>query len=90
MVEGLKTEKAMALWRKVQSAGHVDEDYQPTISRTKAALLANAMAERLGIKEKWKVFGELWKRKNMYKDYYNALNQQQSLDFQDILKTLLD
>ena len=48
------------------------------------------MAERLGIKEKWKVFGELWKRKNMYKDYYNALNQQQSLDFQDILKTLLD
>ena len=88
--EGLKTEKAMALWQKVQSAGHVDEDYQPTISRTKAALLANAMAERLGIKEKWKVFGELWKRKNMYKDYYNALNQQQSLDFQDILKTLLD
>ena len=88
--EVLRTEKAMALWRKVQAAGYVDANYQPTISRTQAALLADAMAERLGIKEKWKVFGDLWKRKNMYKDYYNALNQQQSLEFQDILKALFD
>ena len=90
LVEEMRTEKAMALWRKVQAAGYVDANYQPTISRTQAALLADAMAERLGIKEKWKVFGDLWKRKNMYKDYYNALNQQQSLEFQDILKALLD
>ena len=87
--EVLRTDKAMALWEKVQAAGYVDDKYQPLISRTQAALLANAMAERLGIKEKWKVFGELWERKNMYKDFYYALNQKQSLPFQDELKVVL-
>ena len=88
--EVLATPEAMALWRKAQQAGYVDEHYQPLLSRTQAALLADAMAERLGIKEKWKTFGELWNRQKMYKDYYNALNQQQSLEFQDILKALFD
>ena len=88
--EVLATPEAMALWRKTQQAGYVDEHYQPLISRTQAALLADTMAQRLGIKEKWKTFGELWNRQNMYKDYYNALNQQQSLAFQDRLKALFD
>ena len=87
--EVLRTEKAMAMWRKVQAVGYVDEDYQPTISRTRAALLADAMAERLGVKEKWKVFETLWNRKYMRSDYNLALTQQQSLDFQDELKSVL-
>ena len=84
----LCTEQAMALWRKAQRAGYVDEHYQPLLSRTQAALLADAMAVRLGIKEKWKVFEAFWKRKNMYRDYYKALNLQQSLAFQDEIKKL--
>ena len=84
----LSTPEAMALWQKVQQAGYVDEHYQPLLSRTQAALLADAMAERLGIKEKWKVFEGLWNRKNMYRDYYKALNLQQSLAFQDEIKEL--
>ena len=84
----LSTPEAMALWQKVQQAGYVDEHYQPLLSRTQAALLADAMAERLGIKEKWKVFEGLWNRKNMYRDYYKALNLQQSLAFQDEIKKL--
>ena len=84
----LSTDKAMALWRKAQAAGYVDEYYQLLLSRTQAALLADAMAERLGIKEKWKVFGDLWKRNNMRGDYTRAMNQRQSLDFQDKLKRL--
>jgi hypothetical protein len=87
--EVLATDEAMALWRKTQQAGYVDEHYQPLLSRTQAALLADAMAERLGIKEKWKVFEALWNRNNMYNDYYRAMNQQQSLTFQDELKQLL-
>jgi hypothetical protein len=87
--EVLRTDEAMALWRKVQRAGYVDEHYQPLLSRTQAALLADAMAERLGIKEKWKVFESFWQRKNMYKDFYNVFNQKQSLVFQDSLKTVL-
>jgi hypothetical protein len=82
----LATEEAMALWEKVQRAGYVDENFQPLISRTQAALLADAMAGRLGIREKWKVFEALWNRKYMRSDYNLALTQQQSLEFQDELK----
>ena len=86
--EVLATDEAMELWKKAQQAGYVDEQYQPLISRTQAALLADAMAERLGIKEKWKVFEGLWNRNNMYRDYYKALNLHQSLAFQDKIKKL--
>ena len=86
--EVLATNEAMALWKKVQAAGYVDDNYQPLISRTQSALLADAMAERLGIREKWKVFEALWNRNNMYRDYYKALNLQQSLTFQDEIKKL--
>ena len=84
----LTTDKAIGLWKKAQEAGYVDENYQPLISRTQAALLADAMAERLGIKEKWKVFEGLWNRKYMRSDYNLALTRKGSLDFQDELKLL--
>ena len=84
----LSIPEAMALWQKVQEAGYVDDNYQPLISRTQSALLADAMATRLGIRKKWKVFETLWNRKNMYRDYYKALNLQQSLAFQDEIKNL--
>ena len=38
----LCTEQAMVLWQKAQDAGYVDANYQPLISRTQAALLADA------------------------------------------------
>ena len=84
----LSTPKAMALWKKAQAVGYVDDNYQPLIFRTQSALLADAMAERLGVKEKWKVFETLWNRKYMYRDYYEALNQKKSLEFQDEIKKL--
>ena len=84
----LRTDKAMVLWQKAQDAGYVDANYQPLISRTQAALLADAIAERLGIKEKWKVFESLWNRKYMRSDYNLALTRKGSLDFQDELKRL--
>ena len=67
----------------------MDEHYQPLLSRTQAALLADATAQRLGIKEKWKVFETFWNRKYMRSDYNLALSQQQSYEFQDELKRLL-
>lgn len=79
----LSTEEAMVLWRKAQKAGYVDENFQPRISRTQAALLADAIANRLNIKQKWKVFEILWNRKNIRGDYYRALYQQQYSDFID-------
>ena len=84
----LCAKQAIILWKKAQDAGYVDANYQPLISRTQAALLADVIAKRLGIREKWKVFETLWNRKNMYRDYYKALNLQQSLAFQDEIKKL--
>ena len=88
--EALATPEAMALWQKAQKAGYVDEHYQPKLSRTQSALLADAMAEQLDIKNKWKVFENLWNRTKMYKDYYQAMEQKQSLVFQDKLKMLFN
>ena len=87
--DALSTEEAMVLWEKVQRAGYVDDNYQPLISRTQSALLADTMAKQLGISEKWKVFEALWNRKNMYRDYYKALNLLQSLTFQDEIRSAL-
>ena len=86
--EVLDTEEGRGLLDAAREAGWLDEHYQPLISRTQSALLANAMADRLGIREKWKVFEGLWNRKYMYHDYYEALNQKKSLEFQDKLKRL--
>ena len=86
--EVLRTDEAMVLWRKAQQAGYVDEHYQPLLSRTQSALLADAIAVRLDIKEKWKVFESLWNRKYMRSDYNLALTRKGSLDFQDELKRL--
>lgn len=84
--EVLSTEAAMRLWQKAQEAGWIDANYQPLISRTQSALLAETMARRLGIRKKWKTFETLWNKKNMRSDYNLALSQQQTLDFQDELK----
>lgn len=77
------------LWHKVQQAGLVDADGLPTVSRPEAALLADMLAERLGIANKWKFFEKLWHRNNMRGDYNTALDQRKSLEFQERLKHIL-
>ena len=77
------------LWQKARERGFVGDDGQPIVSRTEAALLADFLAERLGIAHKWKFFEELWHRNNMRGDYNTALEQKKSLAFQDRLKIAL-
>lgn len=86
--EPLATPEAMALWRKAQQAGYVNEHFQPLLSRTLSAILAFEMAKRLVIKDKWKTFETFWNRRNMYRDYYTSLNQNQSLEFREKLKAV--
>ena len=86
--EPLATDEAMVLWKKAQKAGLVDENFQPKVSRTKAAMMAHVMATKLGIRNKWKVFETFWHRQNMYQDYYDAVNQQQSFEVEDSLKSI--
>ena len=76
------------LWQRVKDAGLVGDDGQPTVSRTEAALLANELAERLGIAHKWKLFERLWRRNNMRGDYNKALEQRKSLAFRERIKVI--
>lgn len=85
----LTTEKAVRYWRKLQKAQLVDEENQPLVSRTQAALIAYELSERLEIRYRWKCFEDFWHRKNIRNDYNDALNQVQSLKFQELLKKLL-
>lgn len=76
-------------WQKVIQAGLVDADGQPAVSRPEAALIADMLAEALGIANKWKFFEQLWHRNNMRGDYNTALDQRKSLQFQDRLRNIL-
>ena len=44
------------LWERLKQAGLIDDDGQPTVSRPEAALMANMLAYRLNITNKWKMF----------------------------------
>lgn len=76
-------------WQRLQDSGLVDANGQPTVSRPEAALLADVLARRLGIDNKWKFFERLWHRNHMRGDYNTALNQRKSLRFQERLKNIL-
>ena len=78
-----------APWQRAQEAGLIGADGQPTGTRTEAALLANVLAAKLHIANKWKFFEVLWHRNNMRGDYNTALNQMKSLEFQERLKNIL-
>ena len=75
--EELASPEAIRLLEKAR-IGYLDDNYQPTKSKTFSALLANEIAGRLGITNKWKVFEKFWNRKDMYQDYHEAVNQKQS------------
>lgn len=89
--ECLKTEEAIALMKKAVRAGWLDELWQPKLSLSQTALLAYELAERLNLRTKWKVFGQLWNRnsESLRTKYNEAMNQRQSLEFQDKLKARL-
>jgi len=73
----LCTDEAMALWGKAIREGYVDDHFQPLLSRTQSALMANVMANKLNLKDKWKPFEVFWNRSNMRSDYSHAGTQQQ-------------
>ena len=77
----LDTPRARELWQQAIAQGWVTEQLQPLLSRPLAALLADRMAQVLDIAHKWKLFEQLWHRKNMRNDYNDALCQQQYDDY---------
>lgn len=77
------------VWQAAMDKGWIDSELQPLLSRTQAALVAYYIAEKLHIKQKWKFFENLWNRRNMKNDYYDALNQRQTNSMLDKIKKLM-
>lgn len=64
----LQTEEARPLWEKLREAGFIVTDgyaLAKGVSNNQAAYIADCMAVKLNIKNKWKVFEQLWGIKNM-------------------------
>ena len=65
--EALASDEAMIFWRRLQENHFVDDKFQlcADISRKQAMYIADLFAERLKLKNKWRLFEELWNIKNM-------------------------
>lgn len=64
----LLTAEAMELWKRLRKAGFIAKDsfaLDQGVSANQATYIAMLMAERLGLKKKWKPFQELWGIPNM-------------------------
>ena len=70
----LRTPKAIELWRKAYRTGLVDDSLQPTGTRQCAALLADHIASKLKLVQRWKHFETFWGIKNLRADYNKAFS----------------
>ena len=64
----LLTAEAQVLWQRLRDAGFIVPDgyaLAEGVSANQAAYIATAMAEKLQIKKKWKLFQQLWGIPNM-------------------------
>lgn len=87
----LSTPEAIALLEKARQAGYLDEQYQPVgLSRAKQAILANTIAETLGIERKWKVFEELWGYSRFSTAYQESFVQKNISNFIQEVERVID
>lgn len=57
----LRTAQALALHEKLMDEGWLDEDWQPVgLSTSEKGTLIDYISEKLKIRSKWKMFGNLW------------------------------
>ena len=68
----LATETAMKYWRKARAADWVNADYSFNGTRPQMAYFAEIMAEKLGLKYKWRPFIKLWKYRYLAQERYRS------------------
>lgn len=88
----LSTEKAMKIWNILQEEGFIDMDYQPTVPRPEAAVIATWIQNQLNMVIPWAVFEKLWERKAMRSDHSKDMRkpgQDNAPNIHDKLRTLL-
>ena len=66
----LKTEKAMAIWKKAQDVGIVDENYEFLGSVSEMAFFAGLFSNHLFGKSNWKIFRKWHEYENYSKTYH--------------------
>ena len=88
----LNTKKAHELWDKAKEAKWVDDNFQPVVSWPKAAMLASAIGDRLGIKdsEKWKYFAAYWDYAFLSSAIVSARKNDYYSDFSKEINDVLD
>lgn len=85
-----QSEQALAIYEKLKKANVLDENLQPKCSRPRAALLAQELSERLGIKHSWTYYEKMWHRENMRNDLQKALERPITGNYIAYIKEILD
>ena len=85
----LRTPAAIGIWQALYAESLIDEDCQTLRSRTESGLMAAAIAKRLGIREVWKTFEELWGMRNLKSAKDKDFDYQNGWDFQEKLNHLI-
>ena len=78
----LHTPKAMALWKKLQAQGWIDENLQPKVSNRKAAIIADELATALNLDPRWPAIEKLWGKSNLSTEFSKSAYMQ----YQDTFK----
>ncbi len=87
----LSTPESEALFVKLHAAGIVDMKWQPVdLSNAEKGTLAEFIAEKLNIRNKWKLFGTLWNTdsETLRTSKVRGLDQDKTWKFRDRLDAL--
>lgn len=88
----LNSSEACDLKKKLTEAGIVSGHWQPIgLSNAEKGVLAQYLAERLGVQNLWRTFGALWgmQPETLRRAAAKAMDQSKTLAFQDRLKELI-
>jgi len=89
--DALSTPEAEALFVKLHAEGILDARWQPVnLSNAEKGTLAEYIAEKLNIRNKWKLFGNLWKMdsETLRTAKARGLEQEKTWKFRDRLDAL--
>lgn len=66
-------EEAWRLLGRARDGGLLNDEWQPRVSNTEAALLANTISSAVWGERHWRCFEKLWGRRQLQRDYQTAL-----------------
>ena len=81
----LNTPQAKDLWKIAQEKGWVDENMQlaPNMTKEQAAIIAERMGYKLGLKYRWKPFERLWDIAYLQSKFDRGVANENLKDFYD-------